>query len=197
MEQQVAEAALAMVRPTTDSATRAAASNFLEQWTRMPGWNVYNKWLLSFHVNDDTLAEVVGTQLLCLTLLQAKIRREVPRGTTNNASLRTIYNQLLTLTTDASPSTMLRPLCVCTAALAVRCGDMQDLMSKCHSATSVTPLVALRILACLPPEVEACQDLTTPQVAETLWPYVEGVLDTVRRALAFSDTIQPALEALQ
>jgi hypothetical protein len=195
MEQQVAEAALAMVRPTTDSATRAAASNFLEQWTRTPeAWDVYGKWLHSFHTTD-TSAEIVGTHLLCLTLLQAKIRREVPRGT-NNASLHTIHNQLLTLTTDASPP-ILRPLCVCTAALAVRCGGLQELVSMCQSATSIKPLVSLRILACLPPEVEACQDLTTPQVTETLWPYMEVILDTVRRALAFPDTIQPALETLE
>jgi hypothetical protein len=195
MEQAVAEAALAMVRPTTDRATRAAASNFLEQWTRMPeAWDVYGKWLNSFHA-ANACAEIVGTHLLCLTLLQTKIRREVPRGT-NNASLHTIYNQLLTLTSDASPP-ILRPLCVCTAALAVRCGGLRELVFMCQSATSIKPLVSLRILACLPPEVEACQDLTTPQVTETLWPYVEVILDTVRRALAFPDTIQPALEVLQ
>ena len=195
-EQQVAEAALAMVRPTTDSATRAAASNFLEQWNKTPeAWQVYYTWLSAFSVTNDT--EAVGTQLLCLTLLQAKIRREVLQGS-NNASLHPIQNQLLSLLqrTDAA-SPLLRPLCVCTAALAVRCNGSQEMISICQGATSITPLVALRILACLPAEVEARQDLTTPQVTETLYPFMEVVLDTVRRALASADTRQPALEALQ
>lgn len=190
----MAEAALAMVRPTTDSATRAAASNFLENWNKTPdAWDVYAKWLSAFSSEHD--AEVVGTQLLCLTLLQAKIRREVPRGT-SNASLHAIYNQLLSLLQSTNGS-MLRPLCVCTAAISTRCNGLQEMVQMCQSATSITPLVALRILACLPPEVEACQDLTTPQVTETLFPYMEVVLDTVRRALGSLDTMQPALEALQ
>ena len=193
MEQQVAEAALAMVSSTTDAATRAAASNFLEQWTRTPeAWEIYSKWLLSFRADNDAL----GTQILCLTLLQAKIRREVPRGT-NNASLLAIHNQLLSLLQSMDSPTLLRPLCVCTAALAVRCDSLQETVSLCQAATSVKPVVALRILACLPSEVEACQDLTTPQVTETLWPYMEVVLDTVRQALASTETITPALEALQ
>lgn len=198
MEQQVAEAALAIVRPTTDGATRAAASNFLENWNKTgEAWVVYSKWLAAFEY--QTTSEKMGAQLLCLTLLQAKIRKQVPRGrTTNDVTLHGIYNQLLLLLQSTTASScLLRPLCVCTAALAVRCNGLQEMVQMCQSATLITPLVALRILECLPPEVEACQDLTTPQVTETLVPYMEVVLDTVRRALASPDTMKPALEALQ
>jgi len=196
MEQQVAEAALAMVRPTTDSATRAAASNFLEEWNKTPeAWDVYSKWLASFSLESNT-TELVGTQLLCLTLLQAKIRREVLQDSNNTTVLHTIYNQLLSLLQNTSTA-FVRPLCVCAAALAVRCHGLQELVKECQSATSLSPLVALRMLACLPAQVEACQDLTTPQVTQVLFPYMEVVLDTCRRALASPDTMQPALEALQ
>lgn len=204
MEQQVAEAALAMVRPTTDSATRANASQFLENWNKTAeAWPIYVKWLASFVMDDksNNNMEVMGTQLLCVTLLKTKIQREVPRGTTDATLLQDgIYAQLLSLlqrTNDAS-SPLLKPLCVCAAALAVRCnGGLQEIVGNCQSATTVSPLVALRLLSCIPAEVEACRDLTTPQVTELLLPYMEGVLDTCRRALASPDTMQPSLEALQ
>lgn len=193
----MAEAALAMVRPTTDASTRKAASNFLENWNEtLEAWDVYCQWLAAFSL--DANAEVVGTQLLCLTLLQSKIRRQVPRGT-SDATLHAISNQLLSLLqrTNGTTSSLQRPLCVGTAALAVRCNGLHDMVTMCQSATVLSPLVALRILACLPEEVEACQDLTTPQVTEVLVPFMEVVLDTCRRALASPDTMHPALEALQ
>lgn len=195
MEQQVAEAALAMVRPTTDAATRAAASNFLENWNQTPAaWDIYTKWLASFSMNDSI--DDMGTQLLCLTLLQAKIRREVPRGSTNIN--HAIYTQLLTLLQQCNGSSLQKPLCICTAALAVRCSDsLSEIITACQSATLISPCVALKLLACIPAEVEACQDLTTPQVTEVLFPYMEVVLDTCRRALASRETMAPALEALQ
>lgn len=197
MEQQVAEAALAMVRPTTDSATRGAASNFLESWNKSTDaetWQVYQKWLASFVLSSDS--EVVGTQLLCLTLLHSKIQRQVPRGT-SDALLHSIYAQLLSLlqqcTNDAS-SLLSKPLASCAAALAVRCNGLQELVATCQTATFCS---ALRLLASIPPEMEACNDLTTPQVTDVLVPYMEVVLDTCRRALASPDTIQSSLEALE
>jgi hypothetical protein len=196
MEQQVAEAALAMVRPSTDASTRAAASHFLEEWNQTEqAWNVYNKWLASFSVTSQDM-ELMGTQLLCLTLLQAKIKRQIPRGfTTNNSAL---YNQLLSLLQRCTNGdSLVKPLCVCTASLAVRCHALQELVTACQSPMSLSPVVALRLLASVPPEAEACQDLTTPQVTKELLPYMEAVLDTCKRALSSNETMAPALEALQ
>jgi hypothetical protein len=233
MEQQVAEAALAMVRSSTDAATRTAASQFLEQWTRTPeAWDIYAKWLRHFRDssvnNNESSANVngdsIGMQLLCLTLLQAKIRREVPRGTTPNDSLQAVRHELGTFlggnnSNGHSPhhqhhqqqqqqhslnGAVVTPLCICIAALAARCGGMQDLISMCRlspngspSSTAILPSNALRILACIPPEVEACSELRTHEVTAELWPFLEPVLDTIRIALASEDTIAAALEALK
>jgi hypothetical protein len=196
MEQQVAEAALAMVRPSTDASTRAAASHFLEEWNQTEqAWNVYNKWLASFSVTSQDM-ELMGTQLLCLTLLQAKIKRQIPRGSTTNNSV--LYNQLLSLLQQCTNGdSLVKPLCVCTASLAVRCHALQELVTACQSPMSLSPVVALRLLASVPPEAEACQDLTTPQVTKELLPYMEAVLDTCKRALSSNETMAPALEALQ
>ena len=69
MEQQVAQAALAMVLPTTTAAVRSQASQFLEGWTRTPdAWDIYIKWLRSFR--DEVMntmavnSEQLGMQLL-------------------------------------------------------------------------------------------------------------------------------------
>ena len=141
---------------------------------------------------------MMGTQLLCLTLLQAKIKRQIPRGTTTNNSAL-LYNQLLSLLQQCTNGeSLVKPLCVCTASLAVRCNALQELVTACcQSATSLSPVVALRLLASVPAEVEACQDLTTPQVTTELLPYMEVVLDTCKRALTSTETMAPALEALQ
>ncbi|CAB9496413.1 expressed unknown protein [Seminavis robusta] len=239
MEQQVAEAALAMVRSNTDAATRTAASQFLEQWTRTPeAWDIYAKWLRSFrdnHVNHDVNGDAIGMQLLCLTLLQAKIRREVPRGTSPNDSLQAVRNELGSflggnrniINNNGAQQplqsaiheqaqlnhSVVTPLCICIAGLAARCGGVQDLISLCRlsnttqmtngssASSSSSPMIlpsnALRLLACLPPEVEACAELRSHQVTAELWPYLEPVLDTIRIALAREDTIAPALEALK
>ena len=78
MEQQVFSAASAMINPNTDSQTRSAASLFLEQWTQTTeAWNVYLAWLQSFSFSEE------GMQLLCLTLLQSKIRRDIHRQNSN------------------------------------------------------------------------------------------------------------------
>lgn len=235
MEQQVAEAALAMVRPTTDSATRSSASNFLEQWnqTRTPeAWAVYVKWLQSFHVHNNANInininpETLGMQLLCLTLLLAKIRREVPvqvqvaNANAKSSSLTSvdyvheqvqmqvqvaaIRNELWSFLQKSQPP-LIAPLCSCVAALVARCGQVLELVelvttstsaSTSTSSQSTTPIIALKLLASLPPEMEACADFTTPQVTAELWPHMELVLDTVRRGLSSADTAGPALNAL-
>ncbi|KAI2493942.1 hypothetical protein MHU86_20584 [Fragilaria crotonensis] len=212
MEQQVAEAALAMVRLTTDSATRSAASSFLEQWNRTPeAWTVYVKWLQSFattfHNDNDVSAnnnhcqrnpETMGMQLLCLTLLLAKIRREVQAATCKNSleshQMGVIRNEVWNLLHNA-PQALIAPLCSCVAALVARCGQIEELVTNCSQSTS--PVIALKLLASLPPEMEACRELTIPQVTAELWPHMELVLDTVRRGLGSADTARPALEALR
>lgn len=201
MEQQVAEAALAMVRPTTNSETRAAASQFLEGWNQIPeAWNVYNQWLASFSVQSNDM-ELMGTQLLCLTLLQAKIKRQMPRGTTtDNSAALPLYNQLLSLLQQCTngDESLVKPLCICTASLAVRCHALDELMTACQSTMSgLSPVVTLRLLASIPAQVETCQELTTPQVSAALVPYMEVVLDTCKQALTSTETMAPALEALQ
>ena len=199
MEQQVSEAALAMVRPTTDSTTRSEASKFLEQWTRTTeAWVVYVKWLQSFRQTGISNAEVLGMQLLCLTLLQAKIRREVTR---QGPSLAAIRNEIWALLQEQQQSHPQRigPLCGCMAALAARDGHLAELVQSCREGNILSPAVAMRLLANIPPEVEACGDLTTPQVTAELWPHIEGILDTVRIALLEKNEVTsiPAMDALR
>lgn len=240
MEQQVAEAAMAMVRSSTDASTRTAASQFLENWTRtLEAWDVYAKWIHSFHQHDNnnnaataTAADgdTIGMQLLCLTLLQAKVRREVPRGTSPHEALTAVRDELgsflnqqqrqqqqqqsthshaqapLSSSASSINHSIVTPLCICTAAIAARIGNLQELITMCRlvspSATSsssslLLPAHALRILACIPTEVEACADLRTHQVTTELWPFLEPVLDTIRIGLNAEDTLAPALEALK
>lgn len=236
MEQQVAEAAMAMVRSSTDASTRTAASQFLENWTRTPeAWGVYAKWIGSFHHNTSTNnnagvdGDTIGMQLLCLTLLQAKIRREVTRGTIPNESLTAVRDELGSFLSQQQlqhnqqqptlNQSIVTPLCLCTAAIAARCGNLQELIAMCRlspnqmnnnassAASQVTPSSvllpahALRILACVPLEVEACADLRTHEVTAELWPFLEPVLDNIRIALSSSSNdsviLTPALEALK
>jgi hypothetical protein len=214
MEHQVAKAALAVISPTTDGATRTAASQFLEQWTlTSESWSVYAKWLQSFRnpsllllmsngsTSSSTSSEMIGMQLLCLTMLVNKVRRELPYGTTPNDSILAIRNEVWAFLLQPPGQfdyKVLGHCCVCTAALAARCGNLQELITMCcQSAVNVLPDLALKLLASVPQEVEACADLTTPQVTAGLWPYLEGILDTVRRALSDEETIVPALDALR
>lgn len=198
---------MAMVHSSTDAATRASASQFLDQWTRTPeAWNIYVKWLHSFSENDNADTDATGMQLLCLTLLQAKIRREVPHGTPINETLSAVRHELSSFLTHGRghllTDSIASPLCICLAALVVRCGNLSDLVSMCRLTSdgnsSIQPSShALRILACIPPEVEACSDLRTHEVTAELWPFLEPILETIRIALNYNETIAPALEALK
>ena len=227
MEQQVHEAALAMVRATTDRSTRSAASNFLEQWTRTPeSWEVYVKWLRSFDLGGTRQSgapgvpppdEALGTQLLCLTLLVAKIRREVTRQNPPPAA-DSIRNEIWSLlsrqqqqqqqssslsspqdhsTSGATSPLLVGALCGCMAALTARDGHLAELVQTCCGGGP--SVVSLRLLANIPLEVEACGELATSEVTAELWPHIEKVLDTVRRALVANDeqTAKPAMEALR
>ena len=145
-QRQVAEAALAMVRPTTDAKTRTAASQFLEQWTRTAeAWDVYVVWLRSFSNANDN--ESIGMQLLCLQLLQAKIRREVSRGVTLDPRLSAIQSEVASFLSNGSANaSVVSSACICTAALAVRCGGLHDLVQTCQThSTGVSPQTALRL----------------------------------------------------
>lgn len=215
----MAKAALAVISPTTDGATRTAASQFLEQWTSTSeSWSIYAKWLQSFrttpllhlaatNATGNNSSEMIGMQLLCLTMLINKIRRELPYGTTPNDSIMAVRNEVWAFLQQPPPSQpqqqmdykVLGQCCICTAALAARCGNLQELMTLCQSPASsaVPPDLVLKLLASVPQEVEACADLTTPQVTAGLWPYLEGILDTVRRALTDEETLVPALDALR
>jgi hypothetical protein len=218
MEEQVGQAALAMIRPSTDPTTRTQASQFLEEWTRTPeAWPVYAKWLQSMRTTNTEMngyldSESMGMQLLCFTLLQAKIRREVPRGSdiSSSTSLQQIRQELWEyLHQPASAAlfqnhpALINPCCICNAALTIRCGMLDQLMqTACGSppntndntttTATTTASILLRLLACIPSEVESCQDLDTPQVTQLLSSYLEPVVDTLRRALGNHQGPSPA-----
>lgn len=197
-ESQVADAALALVRTSTDSTTRSSASKFLERWNRSPqAWLVYFEWLGSFGSTTPD-SEMLGMQLLCLQLLQSKIRLDVPRGTQLNDTLSSIQARLGLLLSACPqlPVAVISSASICTAALAVRCGGLQETIQICHVSTSIHLSTALRILAQIPLEVEACSDLANSDVTTVLWPFVEPVLDTIRRGLMLLDGVRSAAYAL-
>jgi len=207
MEQQVAEAAKAMVRSDTDRTTRAAASLFLEQFTATPeAWSVYSSWVRSFTVQTTPIEEA-GMQLLCLQLLQGKIRKEVRWGTTvsntnGGAVLHQIQTELGTyLQQGPGSSAAVTSASTCLVALAVRTGGLQQLVQSCQYTATLSPSTSLKLLAMIPLEMEACSDLRTPQVTAELWPFLETVLDFIRRSLTSGDatlskTTLAALETL-
>lgn len=200
---QVANTAALIVRPETDAATRQAASAFLEQWTHSTAaWDLYGPWLASFaqQHHEHSSSHTEGVELLCLQLLQAKIRRELPRGTTGpNASLEAIRNalsQLILLSQQKAQShAILQSACICFISLQVRLTDLSDfvpsIVSSCHMnhhhhhsdpASTLSPWTALRLLSEIPTELETCFDLHTPTAisAQLLphWPNVQQVLAT-------------------
>ena len=100
-------------------------------------------------------------------------------------------------TSSSSIIPLILPSCICNAIIIVRCNMLNDFMTlirqkdQSHSQSSQQqpslPLsIALKILACIPAEMEACQDLTTSQVTEQLVPYLEPVLDTIIPGLEYS-----------
>jgi len=203
MEQQVAEAALALVRPSTDNATRSTASSFLERWTRTSGaWIIYIKWLQSFQGNsfssyNDVSSEVLGTKLLCLTLLLAKIRREIPLNADKEVTqemTEAIRNEVWSLLQVVQQSQLISPLCSCLASLVVRSNQIGELIESFSqqdgSSGAISPTISLKLLALLPPELESCGYLTSPQIN------IEIVLGTIRKALYEPSLARSALECL-
>ncbi|KAL7564517.1 hypothetical protein ACA910_017676 [Epithemia clementina (nom. ined.)] len=233
----VEEAALAVVHPHTDPQVRASASQFLESWTQTVGaWEVYVLWLQrplqqqqQQHEPPQTTMTLVGMQLLCLQLLQAKIRRDVPRNynhttTTNGgggpslALLEQVHHALARILLMASSGVtnniaynqnvwtpLIQPASICYAALSIRCGGVPQLVTLTTNSTihnsnnnnnnnndnncTMPPSIALGILSQVPLEMEACADLTTPQVAAELLPY----LPTIQAACCYciQNILQP------
>ena len=202
MEEQVGQAALAIVSPTTDGTVRRQASEFLEEWTKTPeAWEIYVKWLRHFSssasdVNDHNgQQQLIPMQLLCLTMLQTKLRKEIPR---NNPQLwhpqvamikQELWDYLQKVLAKSNTDPLILPSCICNAAIIVRCNMLGEFMTMLqqqngtHSKNDLPLSIALKVLACIPSEMEACQDLTTPQVTEQLMPYLEPVLDTITKGL--------------
>ena len=155
MEEQVAQAALALVSPTTDGTIRRQASEFLEEWTKTPeSWEIYGKWLHSFSsklssssspTNNNVISnDDVPMQLLCLTMLQTKLRKEIPRNnpqgwhphvTLIRQELWEYLQQLsknITInnhTTTALIAPLILPTCICNAAIIVRCNILGEFMT--------------------------------------------------------------------
>lgn len=230
-ERHVAEAALAMVRPTTDAATRRRASRFLEEWTQRPeAYGVYVQWLASHRhqrgrdvaaagiggvPSGPADADQVAMQLLCLTMLQSKLRREVRRDRPDawHPGVATLREELWEYLRQPGLDKALRgPCCVCNAAVIVRCGLLGEFMThlRTNDGTNhdddggsgvLSKETALRLLACIPSEMEACQDLTTSQVTGDLQVHLEIVLNTIQKGLAaggeISTTRLTACQALK
>lgn len=210
MEQQVADAAMAMVRPTTDPEIRKQASHFLEQFTHSPeAWNIYARWLHSFrhqHQQQNGAtpndSDSIGLQILCLTLLQAKIRREIPRGGTttttttmpipNNDAITAIQQELWSLVIQPQVhNSVITPACICIAALAARLG-IHDVITMCQNSLNVQ---SLQIIACIPEELEQT-DIRSSEVTHELRSYLKIALDIIRVTLPKEDTILSSLQAL-
>jgi hypothetical protein len=203
MEEQVAQAAMAMVSPTTDSSTRRQASRFLEEWTLLTdAWDVYVKWLASFRHSPDP--DKIAMQLLCLQMLQTKIRNEIPRGQPEkwHPSLSLIRSELWEYARQPSlDSSLVMPCCICNAIILVRCGLLGEFIIHIRSSgnhqNEPSPEITLRLIACVPFEMEACRDLTTPEVTHELQPHLELVLDLIRRGISSENTVLQSCMALK
>jgi hypothetical protein len=220
-QQQVQDAALAIVRPGTDSTTRAAASQFLEQWTcTEAAWVTYCQWLQSFTaVSSSSMngnnAESISLQLLCLQLLQSKIRREIPYISSEvsstqspNIPLDMLQATLSSFLQHSPPDAVtVQPACICVAALVVRTsgGQLDQLLASMRgpSITTVTTVPQLRILSNIPLEMEAVSDLSSSRVTTVLAPYCAAVLEclhaSIQQAVSSKDsaTLLSAVRALK
>jgi hypothetical protein len=217
MESEVARAALAMVQPTTDPVCRRDASRFLEEWTKTPeALDVYTKWLASYRQQDKSGTNMTANssnyqipmQLLCLTMLQSKLRQEMLYSTNTNqqnsiAALRMELWEYLQQQSTLDRS-LLGPCCICNAITIVRSEGgtklTEFITNACNNSIGLPPETTLRLLASIPSEMEARQDLTTTQVTEGLQMNLEAALDLIRRGLSgdtSTSTVLPACHALK
>eukprot|EP00536_Pseudo-nitzschia_multiseries_P011721 jgi/Psemu1/260089/estExt_Genewise1Plus.C_4120048 len=216
MEEQVARAALAMVQPTTDPASRREASRFLEEWTRTPdALDVYTKWLASYRQQGKLGANGVVSsddcqipmQMLCLTMLQSRLRREMRQSSSTNpngmAALRIELWEYLREQPHLNKS-LIGPCCICNAITIVRSeggtGLIEFLTNARNNTIGLPPETVMRLLGCIPSEIESRQDLTNGQVIEILQLHLEAALDLVAKGLSggsdASILILPACQAL-
>ncbi|KAG7350622.1 hypothetical protein IV203_009982 [Nitzschia inconspicua] len=235
MEEQVAQAARCIVQASVDPTMRRQASQFLEEWTQTPdAWDVYGKWLSSYRhlrlqqgsdtANNDS--DSLSMQILCLTMLQSKIRKELrksqpvstwhPSVAAVRAELWEYLQQLRVDSPEDRP--LISPCCICNAAMIVRSSDgmmaefMNQLMMTTNSsssnnnnhhhhqgnALSLPRETALRVLAGIPVEMETCQELANTEVTAELSVHMEIVLDVVQKSLLLSQsTLLPACQVLQ
>lgn len=209
--QQIANAAALVVRPETDPSTRRAASAFLETWTQsVEAWELYGPWLASFATNHHV--EHAGVELLCLQLLQAKIRRELPRGTHSHGAFEAVRAALSQTILKCQQQqgqgavAILQSACICLTSLEIRLGNLggfcPHVISSCSShhsdpSTALGPLTALRLLGEVPTEVERCSDLNATQITEELLPYWDRVAVILSHSLATPETCSLAAHALR
>ena len=214
MESEVARAALALVQPTTDPVCRREASRFLEEWTKTPeALDVYTKWLASYRQQKQQPASFgdsyqVPMQLLCLTMLQSKLRHDMlfsansHANSNANTSMAALRKELWEYLRQQPDRSLIGPCCTCNAITIVRSEGSNALAefisNACNNSIGLPPETTLRLLAAIPSEMESRQDLTTPQVTKELQLHLEAALDLVRRALSGSDTsVLPACQALE
>ena len=221
MESEVARAALAMVKPTTDPICRREASRFLEEWTKTPeALVVYTKWLASYRRQDKSQTIVdenssyhIPMQLLCLTMLQSKLRQDIlilnsdaVMTNINQNSMKALQMELWDYLRQqpALDRSLLGPCCICNAITIVRSeGGMklaEFINNSCNSTLGLPLETSLRLLASIPSEMEVRQDLTTTEVRMSLENHVEAALDLIRRGLSgitSTSIISPACQALQ
>jgi hypothetical protein len=208
-----------------DPTIRRQASQFLEVWTKTPkAWEVYAKWLASSRQQrvtngfENNNQDQIAVHMLCLTMLQSKIRREIRRSQPPlawNPSIAAVRVELWEYLRQLRPDSpedrsLLTPCCICNAAMMCRSSDgmMAEFMSKMETFGNdgdygnQTAMLArettLRLLACIPGEMEACQEFTNAQVTAELAAHLEVVLATIQKGLVQqTTTLSPACQALK
>ena len=197
MESEVARAALALVQPQTDPVSRREASRFLEEWTKtVEAVDVYTKWLNSYRQQQLTSGDVyqIPMQLLCLTMLQTKLRQELSNNNNSTPSIialqRELWEYLRQPNLDRS---LIGPCCICNIICILRISGLAMFLTKaCNQSLGVDMETTLKLLACVPHEMELQLGM---KVVEQLSVYLEAVLDLIRLGLE-QNMLLPACQAL-
>jgi hypothetical protein len=237
MEEQVAQASRCIVQANVDPTIRLQASQFLEEWNQTStAWDIYGKWLYSYRHHQTVIREEeystsdistasttdpdqLPMQILCMTLLQTKIRKELRRSQPTAmwhpsvVSLRAeLWEYLKQLQPDAlQDRPLISPCCICMTVMMVRSSDgmLSEFMTHINNNKADDPTAhntmsilsretTLRLLAYIPGEMEMCQDLTNAEVTAELSLYLEIAMNTIQQGLIESpSTLLPACQALQ
>ena len=202
MESEVARAALAVVQPTTDPATRREASRFLEEWTKTTeALDVYTKWLASYRQQNQPSDGIqVAMQLLCLTMLQSKLRQELFTNTPNTPSMAALQQELWEYLVQNTNQSLIGPCCTCNAITIVRNHQTTSLAKfltkACTDSLGLPPQTMLLLLAAIPSEMESRQDLTTAQVNNKLQMHMEAAHELIWKGMQSRETLPGACRAL-